>query len=62
MNAGLNARIAQEEQPIDMAAYLRRRRDALLQEVRAIEDLLSIEPAVRAVCPNCAKQWSKKVG
>lgn len=61
MNALAN-KIADEQQPIDMAAYLRRRRDALLQEVRAIEDLLGIEPQVRAVCPSCQTKWSKKAG
>jgi hypothetical protein len=45
--------------PIDV--LMRRRYDAIMQEARAIEDYLGIEPKVRAVCPHCDKVWNKKV-
>lgn len=45
---------------VDWPEYLRRRRAALLQEVRAIEEALDMEPSVRALCPTCRKEWNRK--
>lgn len=54
--------IYQEARVIDLDAYLRARRDALLQEVRAIEKVLDIEPKEVAVCPSCQKRWNRPTG
>lgn len=45
---------------IDMDAYLRAERDALLMKIHAIEKALEIEPKVRAICPHCEKEWNKR--
>jgi hypothetical protein len=43
-----------------MKRYLEARYAALMREAREIEELLEMEPKVRAVCPDCGKRWNKK--
>lgn len=43
--------------PLD--TYLRKQRDALLAQVRAIEEYLHIEPREKVVCPQCLRERNK---
>lgn len=45
---------------IELEAYLRKRREALLMELRHIEQQLGIEQRVVAICPSCKQKYNKK--
>lgn len=48
--------------PSPMDVLMRQRREALVLELRAVEEFLGMKPSVRAVCPNCGREWNKKAG